>query len=70
MYINIGDESVADDYIREALGWLNNHMGSEHDTFTTDAQCTVCAHSGGAKIACVPMRLQIMCAWPAICSGP
>ena len=33
-------------------------------------ELAVCTHSGGAKIACVPMRLQIMCAWPAICSGP
>ncbi len=38
MYINIGDESVADDYIREALGWLNNHMGSEHDIYVQYSQ--------------------------------
>jgi hypothetical protein len=33
-YIHIGDELVTSNEIREALVWLDAHMGSEHDTFT------------------------------------
>jgi Domain of unknown function (DUF3883) len=37
-YIHIGDELVTSNDIREALDWLDAHMGSQHDTFTNAMQ--------------------------------
>jgi hypothetical protein len=36
--IRIGDELVTSNDIREALDWLDAHMGSQHDTFTSAMQ--------------------------------
>src|SRR6266480_5902924 len=37
-YIHIGDELVNSNDIREALDWLDAHIGSQHDTFTSAMQ--------------------------------